>query len=196
MCTRAPVSVSRYFVGKAWYTGPGGACVWERMGDEMSVGASKFYRIACFEQMGGFVRQVMWDGLDCHRLRFLGWKARSFRDDELAFEHLRPMGSSQQNIYVGRRRHGAGQYFIGSDPIYFTATAIWKMFHPPYILGGLASLQGYLSAWWQGDAQYEEAEIRSFIRRYQRRALIVGKARAVAEIEAERASAFQPPALV
>ena len=172
--------------GKAWYTGSGGARVWERMGDEMSVGASKFYRRAAFEEMGGFVREVMWDGLDCHKLRYLGWKAASFRDEALAFEHLRPMGSSQQSIYVGRRRHGAGQYFMGSDPLYFTATALWKMAHPPYVLGGLASLQGYVGAWMKGAKRYEDAELRAFIRRYQRRALLKGKARAVAEIEAEQ----------
>ena len=45
--------------GKAWYTAANGARVWERMGNEMSVGASKFYRRTAFEQMGGFVREVM-----------------------------------------------------------------------------------------------------------------------------------------
>lgn len=180
--------------GKAWYTAEGGGRVWERMGDEMSVGASKFYRRTAFEQMGGFERQVMWDGLDCHKLRFLGWKAASFRDEALAFEHLRPMGSSQQNIYVGRRRHGAGQYFMGSDPLYFTATALWKMTHPPYVLGGLASLQGFVAAWWRGDAQFDNPEIRAFIRAYQRNALFKGKARSVADIEASRAAVFDPAA--
>lgn len=174
--------------GKAWFTGAGGARVWERMGDEMSVGASKFYRTSCFKDIGGFVRQVMWDGLDCHMLRFKGWKAASFRDEALAFEHLRPMGSSQQNIYVGRRRHGVGQWFMGSDPLYFTATALWKMTHPPYVLGGLASLQGFIGAWWKGAPQYDDPALRQFIRSYQRRALLKGKARSVAEIEKERAA--------
>lgn len=180
--------------GKAWYTDSNGGVVWEKMGDEMSVGASKFYRTACFKQMGGFVREVMWDGLDCHKLRFLGWKAASFRDDDLAFEHLRPMGSSQQSIYVGRRRHGSGQYFMGSDPVYFTATAIAKFTHPPYVLGGLASLQGYFGAWLKGAKQYDDPKIRAFIRSYQRSALIKGKARAIKEIEDARAEVFDPAA--
>ena len=177
--------------GKAWFTGAGGARVWERMGDEMSVGASKFYRTTCFKDIGGFVRQVMWDGLDCHMLRFKGWKAASFRDEGLAFEHLRPMGSSQQNIYVGRRRHGAGQWFMGSDPLYFTATALWKMTHPPYVLGGLASLQGFVKAWWTGAPQYDDPGLRRFIRAYQRSALLKGKAKSVTAIEEERAALWQ-----
>jgi biofilm PGA synthesis N-glycosyltransferase PgaC len=172
--------------GKAYYIDGAGNRVWERMGDEMSVGASKFYRRACFEDIGGFVREVMWDGLDCHMVRWKGWRAQSFPGEALAFEHLRPMGSSQQNILVGRRRHGAGQWFMGSDPIYFTATALWKMAHPPYITGGLATLQGFIGAWLAGAKQYDDPELRAFIRRYQRRALLGGKARAVTLAEAER----------
>lgn len=175
--------------GKAYYFDDTGRRIWERMGDEMSVGASKFYRRACFEQIGGFVREVMWDGLDCHMARWHGWRARAFPREELAFEHLRPMGSSQTSILTGRRRHGAGQWFMGSDPLYFTVTALWKMAHPPYVTGGLASLQGFFGAWARGAKQYGNPEIRAFIRRYQRRALLGGKSRAVALAEAERAPA-------
>ncbi|MEP1356251.1 MAG: glycosyltransferase [Tateyamaria sp.] len=170
--------------GKPYFKASSGRMVSEKCGDEMSVGMTKFYRCTCFEQIGGFVRQVMWDAIDCHKARQLGWRAVSWDDPDLRFEHLRPMGSSQKSIFTGRRRHGAGQYFMGSDLLYFTVTAIYRMAHPPYILGGLATLQGYLGAWLRGDAQYDDAELRTFIQAYQRRALRVGKAQAVAEIEA------------
>jgi len=62
-----------------------GALVAEVCGDEMSVGASKFYRAACFREIGGFVREVMWDGIDCHRCRMLGWLAESVDEPELRF---------------------------------------------------------------------------------------------------------------
>ena len=46
--------------GKPWFVHPqGGALVPEICGDEMSAGMTKFYRIACFNEIGGFVRQVM-----------------------------------------------------------------------------------------------------------------------------------------
>lgn len=166
-----------------------GELVSERRGDEMSVGMTKFYRRACFEAIGGYVREVMWDAIDCHKARQLGWRAVSWDDEALRFEHLRPMGSSQQSIYVGRRRHGFGQYFMGSDPLFYAATCVFRMSEPPYVLGGLAMLQGYLGAWWRGERQLDDPELRAFIRAYQRRALTVGKARAVAEIEARIPSA-------
>jgi hypothetical protein len=172
------------------YVRQGGTLVSERRGDEMSVGMTKFYRRACFEDIGGYVREVMWDAIDCHKARALGWIAVSWDDPELRFEHLRPMGSSQTSIYTGRRRHGFGQYFMGSDPLFYLATCVFRMAEPPYVLGGLAMLQGYLGAWWRGDRQFDDPDLRAFIRAYQRRALRVGKARAVAEIESERTGFF------
>jgi glycosyltransferase involved in cell wall biosynthesis len=177
--------------GKAYFRNARGQWVSEKIGDDVSAGMTKFFRRRCFEDIGGFVREVMWDGIDCHKARQLGWSVVSWDTPELRFEHLRPMGSSQQSIYVGRRRHGFGQYYMGSDPLYFTATAIRKMAHPPYILGGLATLQGFVGAWLRGVKQHEDPELRRFIRAYQRRVLRVGKKRAVAEVEAARSDQFR-----
>ncbi len=167
-----------------------GALVSERRGDEMSAGMTKFYRRDCFEAIGGYVREVMWDAIDCHKARALGWIAVSWDEPDLRFEHLRPMGSSQTSIYTGRRRHGFGQYFMGSDPLFYLATCVFRMAEPPYVLGGLAMAQGYFGAWARGERQLDDPELVAFIRAYQRRALRVGKAKAVAEIEAERAALF------
>lgn len=172
--------------GKPWFRNAAGRWISEKCGDEMSVGMTKFYRRACFAQIGGFVREVMWDAIDCHKARQLGWIAVSWNDEDLRFEHLRPMGSSQKSVFTGRRRHGFGQYYMGSDPLYFLVTGLYRMAHPPYVLGGLATIQGFLGAWLRGAARHEDAGLRDFIRAYQRRALRVGKARAVAEIEASR----------
>ena len=178
--------------GKTWYTGPAGQRVSENISDEMSIGASKFMRVACFRQIGGFVREVMWDGIDCHKARMLGWKPVSWDDPELRFEHLRPMGSSQQSIYTGRRRHGFGQYYMGTHPLFMLASVINRMSHPPYVLGGLAMLQGFLGAMLSRAPRHGDAELVAFIRAYQLRALRYGKARAVARIEEERAALWSP----
>ncbi|MEM9231922.1 MAG: glycosyltransferase family A protein [Pseudomonadota bacterium] len=178
------------------YVRQGAGLVSERRGDEMSVGMTKFYRRTCFEAIGGFVREVMWDAIDCHKARQLGWIAVSWDDPDLNFEHLRPMGSSQVSIWTGKRRHGQGQYFMGSDFMYYLATCAFRMVERPYILGGLVMLQGYLSAWLRGARQLDDPELRRFIVHYQRSALWHGKRRAVAQIEAERASAFDGSGLM
>ena len=175
--------------GKPWYRDGQGRWVSERCGDEASVGMTKFYRTACFEAIGGFERALMWDAIDCHKARQLGWTARSWDGKGLAFEHLRPMGASDRGVLTGRARHGKGQHYMHSYPLYFAATALYRMSWPPLVLGGLAMLWGYVQAWAAGEARMPDDALAAFIRRYQRRALVVGKARAIAEIETEQSGA-------
>jgi hypothetical protein len=170
--------------GKA-YIEKGGELVWEGHGDETSLGMTKFYRVYCFKEIGGFVREVMWDGIDCHRCRMKGWIACSWDEPELRFVHLRPEGSSQQSVYAGRMRHGYGQYFMGTGLLFMVASAIYRMNEKPYVFGGLATLWGWIKSALQGKPRYEDAVFRKFLRRYQWRALLVGKKRAIDEIYRE-----------
>lgn len=159
-----------------------GNFVSEGCGDENAIGASKFYRRECFEDIGGFVRQVMWDGIDGHRCRQLGWVAMSWDEPDIQFTHLRPMGSSQQNIIAGRMRHGFGQYFMGTGFIYMFASGIFRMSRPPYLVGGLAMMWGYLRSWFKRVPRFEDAELSAFIRRYQWACLLKGKRRATEDL--------------
>ncbi len=170
--------------GKPYFRGNDGELRSERRGDEMSVGMTKFYRTSCFKDIGGFVREVMWDGIDCHKCRQKGWIAVSWDDPELRFEHLRPMGSSHKGILTGRARHGYGQYFMGSDPLYFLATAVFRMRDKPYVIGGLMTVWGYFKAMAQRKPKLDDPSLRDYIQSYQRRALVAGKARATAEANA------------
>ncbi len=170
-----------------------GGLVSEACGDEMSVGMIKFYRVACFEQVGGFVREVMWDGIDCHRCRMLGWIARSWDRPELRFVHLRPMGSSQKGVYTGRMRHGFGQYFMGTAPSYMAASVLFRATRPPYVLGGLAMGWGYVKSALGGALRYDDAAFRDFLRKYQRSCLRYGKAEATRRLDEAGAARWNPP---
>jgi glycosyltransferase involved in cell wall biosynthesis len=171
--------------GKA-YIWENGKLVNERHGDETSIGATKFYRVSCFEKLGGFVREVMWDGIDGHRCRMHGWIACSWDDPELRFIHLRPMGSSQTGILTGRKRHGYGQYFMGTGFVYMLANAANRLDEKPYVIGSLAMIWGWLESALRRRPRYDEPGFREFLRHYQRRALLVGKRRAVEEVVRER----------
>jgi poly-beta-1,6-N-acetyl-D-glucosamine synthase len=161
------------------YIEKNGTFIKEVHGDDTSMGASKFYRTACFLAIGGFVREVMWDGIDCHRCRMKGWIACSWDAPELRFIHLRPEGSSQQSVYVGRMRHGYGQYFMGTRPLFMLASSVYRMKQKPYVLGSAAMMWGYLKSALQRKPRYADAEFRNFLRRYQMRVLLGGKRRAI-----------------
>lgn len=173
--------------GKA-YIHKNGSLVSERHGDETSIGASKFYRVECFKEIGGFVREIMWDGIDCHQCRMRGWIACSIDEEDLRFEHLRPMGSSHKSILTGRIRHGHGQHFMGTGLTWMIATAIYRIPEKPYVIGGLFILYGWLRSWLLRRPRYDEAGFRDFLRRYHKRALWIGKHRAIAEIDARNRS--------
>lgn len=164
-----------------------GQLVFERHGDDTSLGMTKFYRVSAFKECGGFVREVMWDGIDCHRCRMLGWLACSWNEPELRFVHLRPMGSSQQGIFTGRMRHGYGQYFMGTGFVFLLASAVARLNQKPYVLGSLAMLWGWLGSALRRKPRYNDQAFRRFLRQYHQRALVVGKKRALAELHASTA---------
>jgi hypothetical protein len=173
---------------KPWFHHPDtGVLTRETIGDEMSVGASKFYRVGCFREIGGFVREVMWDGIDCHRARMLGWIVESVGQEELRFLHLRPMGSSTGGIWTGRVRDGFGQYFMGTSPIFIVARALYRLPRHPVLTGTVAMLWGYVSSWMRRAPRYEDPEFRRFLRRYQHASLVVGRAAAARWQTRERA---------
>lgn len=164
----------------------------EKTGDENSVGMTKFYRTTCFEQIGGFVRELMWDGIDGHRCRQLGWIAVSWDDPELRFVHLRPMGTSHRSWWTGRKRHGFGQYFMGTAPSYMLASSLYRMTRPPLVVGGLGILWGYLQAMVEGRPRYGDADFRRFLRRYHWACMLKGKARATEELNRRQLVEWTP----
>ncbi len=177
--------------GKPYSVNPRtGQLVSEKCGDETSVGMTKFYRVECFREIGGFVREVSWDGIDCHRCRMLGWIAISWDEPDLRFVHLRPMGSSHRGIWTGRVRAGFGQYFMGTSLVWMIATVCYRMTRPPLIIGGAGLLWGYLGGLLRRKPRYEDTDFRRYLRRYQRRCLFLGKREATRRTQTEAAASW------
>jgi glycosyltransferase involved in cell wall biosynthesis len=177
--------------GKLYYRRGDGRLVSEYISDEISIGPTKFYRFECFLQLGGFIREVMWDGIDSHRCRMLGWISRSWDDPELRVLHLRPMGSSENGIVTGRLRHGRGQYYMGTGLAYMTASSLYRMLRPPLVVGGLAMWLGYMSSFVGRAPRYEHPGFRHFLRSYQWDCLLRGKAVATRRLDERQAARWR-----
>ena len=149
------------------YRPEGDGEVEEFMIDEMVAGQFKLYRRECFEQIGGFVREVMWDGIDFHRARMAGFRTASLHDPELRILHLRLMGSSDKSVYTGRMRWGRGQWFMGSAFPYVVASGAFRMREKPYVVGGALIVAGYLRAALQGEPRFDDPMFRKGLRRWQ-----------------------------
>jgi biofilm PGA synthesis N-glycosyltransferase PgaC len=139
----------------------------EFMIDDMVAGQFKLYRREAFDKIGGFVREVMWDGIDFHRCRLEGFETASIADPLLDITHLRLMGSSDKSVYRGRMRWGAGQWFMGSSLSYVIASGVFRFREAPIVAGGLLIIWGYIRAGLGGNPRYEDARFRKSLRSWQ-----------------------------
>jgi poly-beta-1,6-N-acetyl-D-glucosamine synthase len=178
--------------GKAYYPAPSntaesfdGALISEHIGDDVSLGMTKFWRREMFDEIGGLVPQVLWDGIDCYKARMLGWKACSIDEPGLRFLHLRPMGSSDKGIITGRIRLGTGQWMMGSSPLFVLASAAYRAAHRPYVVGALATLWGWAKAALTGQPRIQDTRFRQHLRRYQWWFLTNGRHGAMRRADAE-----------
>jgi biofilm PGA synthesis N-glycosyltransferase PgaC len=160
----------------------------ERGAPEMSAGMAKLYRVTTFKEIGGLVPEIMWDGIDCHEARIRGWKSRSFDDPRSDFRHLRPEGGSDSGVLRGRRRHGYGQWFMGTDPLFMLASVMLRAKDAPAFIGSLNMLAGYSGAAMRHATQYGDKQFRAELRHFQRESLLLGKIRATTRWEDKAAS--------
>ncbi|MBI5094651.1 MAG: glycosyltransferase family 2 protein [Candidatus Hydrogenedentes bacterium] len=164
----------------------------ERIIDEQVSGAAKFYRRECFEDIGGLVREVMWDGIDFHRARMFGWKTRSFREPNLRILHHRLMGSSHKSIRHGRLRWGRGQWFMGTHPLYIIASGVFRMVERPFIIGGLLIIAGFFEGMIKGQPRYDDLWFRKNLHHWQLSRLGLGWLAARPEYASKTRGAAKP----
>jgi poly-beta-1,6-N-acetyl-D-glucosamine synthase len=134
-------------------------------------GMIKGWRRKCFEEIGGIPKGLGWDGIDCYKAMMLGWQTTTFEDEDLRVIHLRPAGSSVMSIYYGWAMHGRALHFIGAHPIWVLASAGHHLKSPPYVLGGLFLLIGYIEAMLKRAKRYEDQPLRKYVRVWQRKKL-------------------------
>ena len=132
-------------------------------------GATKFYRVSCWEAIAPLPPILGWDTIDETRAKMGGWDVRtvSFGDDGPV--HLRPTGTYDGAIR-GYRRRGAAAWGYGADPLNVLASVLVRMRHRPRLVGSLAYLGGWLGAALQRAPRAEPAA-RRYLQREQRRRL-------------------------
>jgi len=154
-------------VSGKYYHETAAGLVEERICDDSVAGCFKTYSRACYAAIGGLHPDVMWDGIDFHRARQEGFTTGSVRDERLQIVHRRRVGSPDHNALRGRWRHGTGQYCIGTHPLYLLASAASRLTRPPFALGSLAMVAGYLTAALQRRKRYDFPGFRKELHRWQ-----------------------------
>jgi glycosyltransferase involved in cell wall biosynthesis len=113
---------------------------------EHVAGPLQVFRRKCLEDIGGYVPSKSGgvDHIAVITARMKGWKTRTF--PEKVYRHHRQMGTAARGLVMARFKSGAVDYLLGSHPVWQICRAAYQMTKPPYVVGGLALLAGYVSA--------------------------------------------------
>jgi hypothetical protein len=127
-------------------------------------GGVKIFRRACWEAIGGLWVGPGSDTVDEVKANMLGWTTRSFFDIRLI--HHRISGASWGR-WSGLVKDGKIDYVTGYHPLFLTAKAIVRLFRPPYLLGSIAHIYGYLSAYVRHMTRVDDANLIRYLRQQQ-----------------------------
>jgi glycosyltransferase involved in cell wall biosynthesis len=127
-------------------------------------GGVKIFRRACWDAIGGLWIGPGSDTVDEVKANMLGWTTTSFPD--LLLQHHRPTGASWGR-WGGLAKDGRIDYVYGSHPAFLTAKCLVRVIRRPYLLGSVALLYGYLSAYWQRIPQVDDPALIRYLRQQQ-----------------------------
>ncbi|HUY12650.1 MAG TPA: glycosyltransferase family A protein [Terriglobia bacterium] len=124
-------------------------------------GATKIYRRACWEGIGGFWPAPGWDTLDEVKANMLGWTTKSFPD--LQLWHHRFTGSADGR-WGGIVKNGKSDYISGYHPLFMLAKCISRLVHKPYVVGSLGLAYGFVTGYLKRIPQVNDPELIRYLR--------------------------------
>jgi biofilm PGA synthesis N-glycosyltransferase PgaC len=133
-------------------------------------GAAKMYSSQCFAAIGGLQSGIGWDTIDEAQAMMLGFRTRNFR--HIHAYHHRPQGRAS-GVLRGRFSTGRTAYVIGYSPSFMLARAVRRLMGSPPILGSVFLMLGFLDGYVRRLPRAASPELIRFIRRQQRRRLLM-----------------------
>jgi poly-beta-1,6-N-acetyl-D-glucosamine synthase len=131
-------------------------------------GACQLFRRECFEAIGGYAPMKS-GGIDlvaCLKARMKGWEVRTF--PEKVSHHHRKQGSATRRGLSVVFSDGRKDYLLGADPTWQVLRAAYRLPKPPYVIGGLSLLAGYVWPAIQGKPRSAPEDVVAFRRQDQR----------------------------
>lgn len=127
-------------------------------------GATKIYRKACWEGIGGFYAAPGWDTMDEVKANSLGWTSRSFPDLHLV--HHRDTGAAD-GVWRTLVKYGRANYICGYHPLFMLTKCAARLVRKPYFIGSVGLMYGFVSGYVTGVPQVADREAISYLRQQQ-----------------------------
>ena len=107
-------------------------------------GATKIYRQACWEALGGLIKAPGWDTLDEIKANMLGWKTGTFRDLKL-HQHRKTGGAD--GCWKNWVKNGLANYITGYHPVFMLAKCVRRGIHTGSVAIAAGLGWGFLSGY-------------------------------------------------
>jgi biofilm PGA synthesis N-glycosyltransferase PgaC len=127
-------------------------------------GATKIYRRAFWDAMGGLIRAPGWDTLDEVKANMLGWTSYTFPD--LTILHHRPTGEAD-GTWRNWCKNGLANYITGYHPLFMLTKCVKRVLQPPVGLMAIGLLCGFFGGYLRGVPQVPDEELIRYLRRQQ-----------------------------
>lgn len=150
--------------GTLYHATPTGATETEECPAFHVRGATKIYRRACWEDIGGLPRSPGWDTLDEVKANMLGWRTRSFPGVKVL--HRKPTGAAE-GTWRDRVKCGRASYVIGYHPAYMLAKCATRLAARPFLVGSAGLLWGFASAYLRRIPQVNDPGLIGYLRSQQ-----------------------------
>ncbi len=129
-------------------------------------GAIQMFRRECFEAIGGLTPAKLggedWIAEIMARMR--GWDVEAFPEQRV-YHHKSSAGA--RGVLRERMRQGAGDYSLGSHPLFEIIKCLRRIKEKPYFIGAFIRMSSYFSCWcWREDRVISD-EIVAFLRQEQ-----------------------------
>jgi len=131
-------------------------------------GATKIYRRACWNDIGGMERGAAWDTLDEVKANMKGWSTRSF--SRLQVAHYRYTGAANGS-WQNAVKKGEWNYISGYHPLFMAMKCVKRVVRKPLIAGSAGLLYGYLLALFRRVPQVGDKQLIRYVKQQQFRRL-------------------------
>jgi biofilm PGA synthesis N-glycosyltransferase PgaC len=159
--------------------GIGGGDVYHDMGGSLILektprfhirGATKIYRKACWDALGGLIQAPGWDTLDEVKANMRGWKTYSFKDLKLI--HHKYTGSAD-GTWGNWVKNGRANYISGYHPLFMMLKCLRRALRKPILIGATGLFYGFVSGYLKRLPQVDDRELISYLRRQQLNKLLM-----------------------
>jgi len=132
-------------------------------------GATKIYRRACWDAIGGLLPIPGWDTYDEVKAHMAGWQVRSF--PHVRALHQRPTGAAS-NAWRDSVKNGRCDYFLGYHPLFMLLKCLRRVFRKPFLVNGAGHLYGFIRGYIDRRPRVGDAALIRYLRRQQMRRLL------------------------